>query len=308
MSIPLKDETPARADEAFPAAAVGLLVVSLILAALNGVFMKMLAGLLPALLIVWGRNIAYLAIMLPIALSRHGAGAFIPPRPGLQLARVLLLFASTLLFIWGLEGLPLADAVAIVYVYPFVLSALSPALLKEEVGPTGWIGVAGGFAGVLIVMRPEFSGSGAHALMVFLAGVLLGVQMLLTRMIVRASSPLITSTYTALLMVVLSSLFLPFSWTAVAPWQALIFVAFGVVTAASQWFNLLAFSRAPAPLLSPFSYVEIPAAIVYGLIFFGDAPDGLAWVGILVIIVSGLIVARAPLLAAAMSRRRPPGI
>lgn len=304
----MKDETLPRAAEDIPAAAIGLLVLSLVLAALNGVFMKMLAGLLPALLIIWGRNVTYLLVMLPFALSRHGAATFVPPRPGLQLARVLLLFVSSVLFIWGIEGLPLADAVAIIYVYPFVLSALSPILLKEEVGAAGWIGVVGGFAGVLIVMRPDFSGSSAHALMVFLGGVLLGAQMLLTRMIVRAASPLITSTYTALVMVVLTSLLLPFSWTAIALWQAALLVALGVMTAASQWFSLIAFSRAPAPLLSPFSYVEIPAAVLYGVLFFGDLPDALSWIGILVIIASGVMVARAPLLAAAMSRRRMPAI
>jgi drug/metabolite transporter (DMT)-like permease len=307
MSTQVKQEAAGRAD-VFPAAAVGLLVLSLVLAALNGVFMKMLAGLLPALLIVWGRNVTYLLVMLPFALARHGAAAFIPPRPGLQIARVLLLFVSSVLFIWGIEGLPLADAVAIVYVYPFVLSALSPALLKEEVGPAGWIGVFGGFAGVLIVMRPDFSGSGAHALMVLLAGVLLGVQLLLTRMIVRAASPLITTTYTALVMVILTSLLLPFSWTAIGAWEAALLIGLGIVTAASQWFSLVAFSRAPAPVLSPFSYVEIPAAVLYGLLFFGDLPDALSWIGILVIIASGMLVARAPLLAAAISRRRPPSI
>lgn len=306
MSVNHHKDMALRPAETFPAAAVGLLIAGLALAALNGAFMKILADALPALLIVWGRNLSYLTLTLPFALARHGAGALLPRRPLLQLGRVLLLLAATMTFIWGVEGLPLGDAVAIVYIYPFVLTALSPMLLKEAVTPAGWVGVIGGFIGVIVVMRPEFGQIDHHALLIFVSGLFVGVHLILTRMVVRTGNPLVTSTYTALVMVAITSLALPFVWQPVSLDQAALLLMFGAVTAASQWLTLVAFARAPAPILAPFSYAEIPSAVVLGLIIFGDLPDALSWVGIAIIITSGVAVARAPWVAQAISRKRSP--
>lgn len=306
MGVDHHQDISLRQAEAFPAAAVGLLIAGLALAALNGAFMKVLADALPALLIVWGRNLSYLVLTLPFALARHGAGVLLPPRPVLQLGRVFLLLGATLTFIWGVEGLPLGDAVAIVYIYPFVLTALSPVLLKESVTPAAWVGVIGGFIGVIVVMRPQFGQIDHHALLIFVSGLLVGLHLILTRLVLRAGNPLVTSTYTALVMVAITSLTLPLVWQAVSLDQAAMLLAFGAVTAASQWLTLVAFARAPAPVLAPFSYAEIPSALILGLIIFGDLPDALSWIGIAIIIASGVAVARAPWGAPAVSRKRSP--
>lgn len=303
----MQQPLPIRPEEPFPAAAVGLLIAGLALAAFGGVIMKELSGVVAALLIVWSRNVTYVLVLLPFALVRYGAGIFMPPRPELQLLRALLLFAGTTCFIVGVRDLPLADAIAILYVYPFVMTALAPLILKEQVGTASWVGVIGGFLGVLVVMRPEFTGAALPSFLVLAAGTLMGLQLLLTRMIVRAGNPLITATYTGLAMIALTSVPLPFFWHAVEAWQALLMIALGAVTALSQWLSILALSRAPVPILSPFSYAEIPVAVAFGLIFFGDFPDLPAWTGIAVIIASGAMVARSGWRALPPLRRAPPG-
>jgi drug/metabolite transporter (DMT)-like permease len=86
---------------------------------------------------------------------------------------------------------------------------------------------------------------------------------------------------------------LPFVWMPVSPGQAGILVLMAFASAASQTMMILAFSRAPASDLAPFTYAEIVAAVLIGLVMFGTLPDALAWAGIGLIILSGVIVARA---------------
>ncbi len=186
-----------------------------------------------------------------------------------------------------------------------VLAAL---FLGERVDRTSWIAVAGGFMGVLIVMRPSFSVFDRYTVLVLASGIFLGAHLALTRVLTRAAGPLIMSTYSALVIVLATSTVLVFRWQSLAGWQVGQFMLMGAVSAASQWFMLLAFARSPASFLAPFTYAEIPAAVVIGLVMFADLPDAVAWAGIALIIISGLIVARRALLAATLERKRSPGV
>ncbi|MGI9465125.1 MAG: DMT family transporter, partial [Aestuariivirgaceae bacterium] len=184
--------------ERVPVAAILMFVVALFLAAANGAIMKQLTDTLATATIIWGRYSVYLLIMLPFALPFHGLSVLRPPDLSLQLIRVALMLLGTWCFVTGVADLAYADAIAILYVYPFVIIALSPFFLAERVSPAAWMCVAAGFAGVLIVMRPSFDVTGIPALFILIAGVILGAHLVLTRRLVRAKSPLITSTFTAL--------------------------------------------------------------------------------------------------------------
>ena len=185
-----------------------------------------------------------------------------------------------------------ADAIAILYIYPFIIIVLSPFFLKEKVSGAAWACVFAGFAGVLIVMRPTFDVSGVPALLILAAGTILGCHLVMARFLVRARSPLVTSTFTALLITLLTSCVVPFYWQPLSSTETMLIIAMGTVSAISQYLMLSAFSRAEAPLLAPFAYAEIPAAAAIGMVAFGEWPDAVAWLGISLIIVSGIVVAR----------------
>ncbi len=295
-------------SEQSPVAAIVILMTGLLFAALNGAVMKLLTDSMPAWMIVWARYSAYLAVMLPIALWYHGLKTFVPPRPGLQIIRVLLLLLGTVCFVYGVAKIPYADAIAIIYVYPFVLTAISPFFLGERVPRIAWLGVIFGFAGVVIVMRPQFDASSAYHALTLVTGIALGFHLMLTRMLSRAVSPVITSTFTAAVTVGLTTLSLPFVWQPVSMRELGLIAFMGAISALSQWLVIVAFSKAPAPILAPFSYAEIPAAVMIGLVVFAEWPDAVAWGGIAVIIVSGMVVARAPAIATAIERKRRPGL
>jgi drug/metabolite transporter (DMT)-like permease len=259
---------------------------------------------MPVLMVVWGRYVAYLAVMLPIALRRNGAAVFRPPRLGLQLLRAALLATSTILFITAVAHLPFADAVAIFYVYPFLMTALSPLILGERADRLAWLGIAGGFAGVLIVMRPSFDSDPTPLLLTLGSGALTAVFLLLTRMLAMAGDAVVLSTYTALVSTAVLTPLVPFVWSMPNAPELVAFGVLGMATSSSHWLTALAYGRAPATFLAPFTYAEIVVAVIFGLLFFGDWPDLVAWLGILVIILSGVFVARAASIRKAL--RRPP--
>ena len=211
----------------------------------------------------------------------------------MQVLRGVLLVMGTLSFMTGVRTLPYADAIAILYVYPFLMTLMAPAILGERVSLVGWLGVMGGFAGVLLVMRPDFGGFDLGALFVIGTGFMVAIQMLLNRKLGVLSDPSVVSMWGTLIAALVLSLGLPFVWQPVSLYQLGILALMALTSALSQTLMILGFSRAPASELAPFTYGEIVAAVVFGFMIFGSLPDGFSWAGITLIIVSGVVVARA---------------
>lgn len=270
-----------------------LVVIGLGVAALSGALMKLLATELPVLQIVGLRFVGYFLLMVPLAFRRVGRRALVPARPGLQTLRGLLLAGSTFTFVTGAKDLDYADAIAVLYVYPFLITLMSPVFLGERVPAAAWAGVGGGFAGVMLVMRPDAAGLDASALYVLACAVFVSLQMILNRQLGPVSDPMVTSMWGALVAMAALTPMMLAEWQPVSLFQAGILVLVAAISAASQTFMVLAFARAPAAELAPFTYVEIVAGVVYGLVLFGTLPDALAWAGMGLIVLSGILVARA---------------
>ena len=111
---------------------------------------------MPVLQIVWARLTFGALVTLPFALPQTGVRGLVPNRPLYHGLRASLLISATFLFFWSLKFLPIADALAIFFVQPLVVTALSPLVLGEHVGPRRWAAVAVGFIGTLIIIRPGF--------------------------------------------------------------------------------------------------------------------------------------------------------
>jgi drug/metabolite transporter (DMT)-like permease len=193
----------------------------------------------------------------------------------------------------GVRHLDFADAIAILYVYPFLMTLMAPLILGERVRLIGWVGVFGGFGGVLLVMRPEFRNFDVSALYVLFTGFLVAVQMLLNRKLGTLSDPAVISMWGSLVAALILLLTLPYAWQPVTTMQLGILALMAVTSAISQTLMILAFSRAPASELAPFTYAEIVSAVLIGFIMFGTLPDLMSWSGIGLITLSGIIVARA---------------
>lgn len=288
-----------------PLQGILLIVFGLSTAALSGALMKLLVETMPPMLIVWFRFAGYFLVMVPLVALRR-APVLPVPRPRLQLLRGLCMAGSTVCFVTGARTLDYADAIAILYAYPFMLTLAAPWILGERVSLAAWAGVAGGFLGVLIVARPSFGGVGIDALWVLACALLVTGQLVINRKLGSVAEPLVTSLYGAGVATALTTLGLPWLWQPVPAADWWILALLGVTGAISQTAIVLAFSRAPASDLAPFTYTEIVSAVVFGVLIFGTWPDWISWIGIALIIASGVAVARA--MAMRTTPRRVPKI
>jgi len=270
-----------------------MVVLGLSLAAFSGAVMKLLGDQISAFQVAWFRFFGMSLILLPYMLWRFGPRGLKPARPMIQIIRGLSMAAATTAFVMGVQTVDFADAIAILYAYPFLLVIIAVLFLGERVNRVVWIGVTAGFGGVLLVMRPEFEQINIGNLYIFASAVIISVQLALNRKLSRVSPPLVTAFIGALCAALVLTLFLPGSWV---PFPADVWLYIGLLVmtgAVNQTLLVFAFAHADASTLAPFTYSEIVSAVLFGYLFFGTMPTPLSWLGILLIIVGGLYVSRA---------------
>jgi drug/metabolite transporter (DMT)-like permease len=285
------DHHPAPAAET--TRGILLVVVALSLAAFSGAIMKLLGEQISAFQVSWFRFAGMSLMLLPYLVYRYGIAGLKPARPLVQLFRGLTMAGGTTAFVLGVKTVDYADAIAILYAYPFVLVILAVLFLGERAGWPVWIGVGTGFAGVLLVIRPEFDNFNGGNLLIFACAVIVGIQLTLNRKLSIVSPPLVTAFAGAVCAASSLTLLLPGSWTPIpddAWWLIGLLVLSG---GANQTMLVFAFAHADASTLAPFTYSEIVSAVIFGFLFFGTLPTALSWAGIALITLSGIYVARA---------------
>ena len=270
--------------------AIVLMVTGLSIAALSGAFMKMLADDMSPVLLAWLRFVVYAAILAPIVAWRYGHAFLKPTRPLVQIIRGVMLAAGNTAFIIGVVHVDYANAIAILYVYPFFMVGMSALILSEKVSPLAWLGVAGGFCGVLMVMRPDPAALNIGAFFILFSGFSVAVQMLLNRKLGQESNPLLVSIWGALVATIALGFTVPFNWQMPTQDQIMVILLIGGLSALSHTIMIMAMTLAPAEQIAPFTYLEIIAGIVIGVVMFGTVPDLWSWAGMVLIISSGLVV------------------
>jgi drug/metabolite transporter (DMT)-like permease len=255
---------------------------------------------LPLAQVVWGRFFFHFLIGIGSALIWRTQVA--SKAPGWQLARSTLLFLTTVLFNAGLTTTPLATATAIMFLSPIMLTALSHVILGEHVGPRRWFGVAAGFLGAMIIVRPGAEGFNYGALFFLAAALVNSVYQLATRRVSQHDSPQCSFFYTAIVGGVLATFAAPFSWQAPNGLDWLLLVSMGILGGAGHLFLIFALARAPAPLLAPFAYSALIWASISGFVLFGEVPDAWTVTGALIISASGLYIFHRERLASRSGR------
>jgi len=299
----MKPEQADASASSFPVAVL-LLVAGLATASLSGAFLKLMAVELNVAVMTFGRYTGYLVVLLPIAMWRYGRLVIAPPQPATQFLRALLILGATLSFVFSVRYLPLANTVAILYIYPFLVALLSPWLLGERANPSTWFGVVCGFAGIMIVMRPDLGLVNAGTIAALATGLFYAFHIIATRKLANAAPALVSNTYMALVALALITPLAWAWWQPVSLNQAAILFVMGAINAVSHLLIIRAFARASAPALAPFTYTEIIAAVAWGVLFFGDMPDAVTFIGIAVIMASGVAVSQSGNLGRLIARRR----
>ena len=287
-----------------PLLGIALVITGLVIAAFSGALMKVLGDQISAYQVAWFRFAGMSLLLLPYLVWRYGRRGLIPARPWVQIIRGLTMAAGTTLFVIGARTVDYADAIAILYAYPFLLVIIAVLFLGERANWSVWLGVTGGFVGVLMVMRPSFEEINSGTLFIFACAVIISIQLALNRRLSIVSPPLVTAFAGAVVATIALSLFLPGSWLPIpdAAWFYIFLLI--LAGAVNQTLLVYAFAYADASTLAPFTYFEIVAAVVYGYLFFGTLPSSVSWAGIALITAGGIYVARA-LHVANIPRRVP---
>ena len=273
-----------------PVPARPLLGVAYMLAAMAALpFLDVLAKLLgeqgvPVFQIVWARVAFGAALTLPFAAAIAGPRGLIPPNPVYHLFRAGFLISATFTFFLSLTYLPIADALALFFVQPLIVTILSAMFLRERVGPRRWAAVAVGFIGTLIIIRPGFVDLNPGSLLALAAGACLGIYFVMSAKIAADAPPMVITFQTNAVGTLLVSGAMPFVWVAPTPGQWVMFVGLGVVANLGHFLILSAYRRADASLLAPLAYTEMIGATIVGWWFFDDFPDGWTFLGVGVLI------------------------
>jgi len=256
--------------------------------------LKVMVADFPVLQIIWARFI-FSFIVVAIAL-RIIMGRF-PWRsraPGLQALRSLLLGGCSILFTAALARIPLADATAVGFASPLITVALAALLLREKVSLRRWCGVALGFIGVMVALRPPFlTGAALHWAYLLPLGTatLFAFYQILTRRLAALDDSRVTIFHTGLAAGIATSLAQPLVFVAPGALDWGILVAVGVLGAVSHGLLVLAYARAPASLLAPLSYTQLVWASLAGILVFGEWPDEITLLGAVIIAAGGVLTA-----------------
>ncbi len=253
---------------------------------------KLLAVNYPATQITWARFTGHMIVMLLIFLPRYRWSLLRTRRPGVQVARSILMLASNLLFVMAIGRIPLATASAIGFTSPLIVTALSVPLLREKVGWRRWAAVLVGFAGAMMVIRPG-SGLGDPAvLLLLLSSLAYAVYQIATRWVSHYDNAATGIIFAALFGSLAMSLAIPF--VMVMPqslFDGLLFCSLGFLGGFGHYLVILAFQRGRAAVIAPFGYVELIGATVLGYLIFTHFPDAWTGAGAAVIIGSGVYIA-----------------
>ena len=269
-----------------------IVLATALFVAMNTV-VKLLRPHLPTVELIWARTLGHTLFIFAIFGPGHGWWRLLRTRkPGAQLARSLLLLASTSFFFTALGWVPLAEATAVSFTSPLVVAALAGPMLAERVGLGHWLAIAAGLAGALIVIRPGVAGANPSLGLVIASSCCYAVYQILTRRVAGHDRPETSVTYSALVGTLVLSVVVPFFWRTpdrLSHW--LILVVIGLLGGLGHYFVAQALRLGPASVIAPFHYVQLVGAAVMGYVAFADVPSVWTWIGAAVIVVSGLYIA-----------------
>jgi len=242
--------------------------------------------------LVWGRYITQ-AILLFLVIAPHRSHLHLrTQRLSLHLFRVGALLCANVIFFAALATMSLADANAIFFSSPLLITLFAAMLLGEAVGWRRWLAVGAGFAGVLIVMRPGAGTLAWTMVLPFLAAVCSALYHITTPIMARSEDPANTLYFLALFASVGLSLVVPFYWTPLTLPGLLGLLTIGTLGTVGHFLLIRAFQSTSAATLSPFLYIYLIWAVILGWFIFGDIPPITTIVGALIILGSGLYVYR----------------
>ncbi|HYE01147.1 MAG TPA: DMT family transporter [Alphaproteobacteria bacterium] len=255
---------------------------------------KLLAADYPVVQIVWARYVAFLVLVTAVLWPRYGRSLIATRRPWAQFGRGLLPIAGSLMIVGAFRTVPLVEVTALMFLVPLFTVALAIPLLGERVSIGQWLALLVGFVGVLVVIRPGGVTFQWPMLLPLGTAFTFALYQIVTRQLGRTESMPSLLYAIAWVGAAVMSLIVPFAWVTPDLRGAGLMALSGLVLGLGHLCIIAAFARGPAAGLAPFSYFQIVASTLIGVLVFGEVPDLWAVLGTALIIGAGIYVWRSP--------------
>ena len=251
---------------------------------------KFLSQEIHFLQVVWGRYFFMAVFSILITSLFFKKNLIFPKLIKIQILRSSFLFLSTIFFFYAISVISMAEAITLSFISPIIATILSFVILKEKVGPRRWIAVLAGFVGGLFVIRPGFNEINLASIAAVGAGICYAFYLISTRKLSATDNPLMTLIFTGFTGCIVISLIVPFFWTSLSLSQWVLLISLAAIGTMAHFLIILSLSYAEASKLAPLGYSEIIMNVIIGYYFFGDFPDQWIWLGLIIIVASGIYI------------------
>jgi len=287
--------------------AVAVIVITVLALSLGDALIKLSSSRFVIWQIFVLRSALAIPCLLLIMFSLSKRSTLAPTAIGWIVLRSLLLVTMWISYYLSLPHLPLSVAAAAYYTLPIFITLFSAALVGERIGRAGWLAVAMGFTGVVLVLRPDTSALSLHAALPLFAAMLYALAMILTRTKCREEHPLslaLSLNVTFLVVGVVATLFIttvptesrqgfllsPWAAMGTKEWLAIVLLATVIVIASVG--TAIAYQNAPSSVIGVFDFAYVGFAVLWGMVFFAEIPNLVAIVGMVLIVLAGVVSLR----------------
>ena len=253
---------------------------------------KYLSSSMDVFQITWSRYFFTVILALFIMLLFDRKSLVWSKKPLLQLIRGLIFVFSTYLFFYALSEISLPKALTLAFVAPICVTAMSPFFLNEKVGLRRWTAVSLGFIGTLIVIRPGFIEINLATLAALGNGICYGFYLIITRKLSNFDNSLLTLLFAGTVGTIVMSFFMPSVWINPSNSQWVMMALIGFIAALAHFLIIYSLNLADASKLAPLGYTEIITNIILSYYIFNELPDNWTYLGLFIIVLSGLYISR----------------
>jgi drug/metabolite transporter (DMT)-like permease len=276
-----------------------LMSISVLISPVIDIFSKLAITTIPSAEITAARFAVQALCMLPIVLWRKNLADTTWRQSLFHAIRGAIITVSMISFVTTLKYMAVADAIAIFFVEPIILTILSSIFLKEAIGWRRYTACGVGFFGAILIIQPSFQEVGYVALLPVVSAVCIAISAMMNRALAQREDPWVMQFHMGLWGLLICAILLYIGhgsgsdiFDPVMPdlRASLYLVGVGVTAAVAGIFGVYAYRSAPASTLAPLQYFEIVSATAFAWLVFGDFPDALKWLGILIIMGSGFYI------------------
>lgn len=276
-----------------------MMVLSVLVTPLVDVFSKLATETMPSAEISFFRFFLQILFTLLVLCVRRTWPKLRWYTTRMHMMRGGVLCLSMLTFVAALRSMEVADAVAIFFVEPIILTILSSIILKETIGWRRYTACGVGFIGAMLVVQPSFQEVGAVAFLPIITAFCIAISAILTRMLSRHQDPFVMQVETSSWAFIFCGIIIGLGQLADSTAFEMVWpdmtgviwlIGTGFTAAIGGILGIFAYRSAPPSTLAPLQYLEIVTATLFGWLVFHALPDALKWLGIAIIIGSGLYI------------------